>query len=208
MSKKSSIKEQILLKIEEKLLEQNFNEIRMDTIAQELRISKRTIYEIFSSKDEIYEAIIIRFNTLLENKFQKIISDIKKQTISTFDGIGEMIKLISENKKIHCSITAEAMFKFPELIIKMQKRRWKIFDEFLEIAIENNVVRQNLNKKTLHLVLHSTMNALVNPIISKEYEIDFFTAIVEIHKIIIGGILTDEARNNHSVSDFLQNYVY
>ena len=200
MSKKNSIKEQILLKIEEKLLEQSFNEIRMDTIAQELRISKRTIYEIFSSKDEIFETVIIRYTSFFENKFQKIVNDIKKQKISFFDGINEMMKLLSLNKKTSFTMTSEAMFKFPELITKIKKRRIETFSELIDVAIENNLVRSDLNKKLFYLILQSTMDALVNPKVIKEYEIDFFPAILEIHKTVIGGILTDSARKE--LSDF------
>ena len=54
-------------------VEQGIKAVRMDDIAQELSVSKRTLYEIFHDKEElIYQSIFHYFETARERRFEMI----------------------------------------------------------------------------------------------------------------------------------------
>lgn len=193
--KKESVKEQILQKMEEKLISQSFNDIRIDTIAQELRISKRTIYELFESKDKIFKNVIQRHYKYCVKIFEQIIADMKNEKISFYTGIEELMKLEIKNKAFTLSDVA---YKFPEFCTKMKQKHIEFCDALLDIAIEHKVVKANLNKKLFYLIAQSLATTILDLKVINEYELDF-PKLTEIKEIIIYGILTDEARQEKKI---------
>ena len=56
-------------------IDQHGAEFHMDDLARQLRISKRTLYEYFSSKQEIVEQAIISFFDPIYEYHQKLLDD-------------------------------------------------------------------------------------------------------------------------------------
>jgi AcrR family transcriptional regulator len=193
--KKEYVKEQILLKIEEKLLMQNFNDIRIDAIAQELRISKRTIYELFESKDDIFKNVIQRHNEYCVKIAEKTIANIKDKKITLYDGLKELSKLLQKNTVFSFS---DIVYKFHDICTEIKQKQNEFIDTFLDIAIEHNIIRASLDKKICYLIIKSLNAAVFDPKIIDEYELDF-PKLKEIHKIIFYGILSDEARKDKNL---------
>jgi AcrR family transcriptional regulator len=191
--KKEDVKEQIFQKIEEKLSKQSFNDIRIDVVAQELRISKRTIYELFESKEEILKNVVQRHHKYTVKVFEQIVSDIKNKKITFYVGVEELMKLHIKNKMFTFSDFSDIAYKFPDICNKISQEQFEFSNVLLDLAIEHNIVRANLNKKLFHLIMQSLTSMIFNPKIINEYELDF-TKLIEIKEMMFYGILTDEAR--------------
>ena len=74
MCKHMSQRELIIHHASKMFVEQGIKAVRMDDIAQELSVSKRTLYELFHDKEElIYQSICHYFQTERERRMQQIV---------------------------------------------------------------------------------------------------------------------------------------
>lgn len=90
------VKDLIINIVEEKLLKESFKNISIDSIAKELRISKRTIYEIFQSKEDILEVTVDKHIRVLIDAADKIADKISTNELSFIDGVSDLMKYISD----------------------------------------------------------------------------------------------------------------
>lgn len=68
-------KEEILLKARVLLMQPNQNEYTLDTLALELKKSKKTIYKYFQSKTELLDEVFNKHNDYLVTRFENLMSD-------------------------------------------------------------------------------------------------------------------------------------
>ena len=66
-------KEKIISFSKDKFLSEGFYKITMDEIANGLRMSKKTIYKYFISKDILVEAAVKLFQSIMQSKIDSII---------------------------------------------------------------------------------------------------------------------------------------
>ena len=183
--KKENTKEKILLKVEEKLLRRKIHSVSLDDVAKELKISKRTIYEIFYSKDEIYENIILRFHAELKKHHSKMIADIKNDEMSIFDGIEEFMKFVFRYKHLPLS---KLFDKFPKHITKIKEDTMYFLDILLDLAKKRNVIRQDFDKGNFYLILKGVLYTIVT-----QYDMDL-GRIAGMCEIICFGLLTKQTQ--------------
>ena len=137
--KKENPKEKIIQHIEEKLVRKKSYNICLATVAKELKVSKRTIYEIFESKDEIFEHIIQRFYDDVKKFQSKIITDFKNNEIEFYEGIEEFLIRIFENKHLALS---KIFDKFPKHSEKFRSDTLDFLETLIEIAKKRNIIKQ------------------------------------------------------------------
>ncbi|MCK5457664.1 MAG: helix-turn-helix transcriptional regulator, partial [Melioribacteraceae bacterium] len=68
-------KHKILLFASEKFFRDGFRKVSMDELAKEMKISKKTIYRHFASKEEIVEATVDSLQTNLKRAIDQIINN-------------------------------------------------------------------------------------------------------------------------------------
>ncbi|MDR0927007.1 MAG: TetR/AcrR family transcriptional regulator [Ignavibacteria bacterium] len=176
--------------MEEKLLVQPFDTIRIDAIAKELRISKRTIYEIFDSKDIIFQILVERFHESFVAQYEIVILKLKNHELTFSEG---MMLLVRCATRINGLKTKEIWNKLPFLANDIKLSREQMFTELLDIAIEQGIVRKDLRKNIYFMIMNTVSAAMHDPSTRNEFEItaaDF----QHLHEIIHCGILTDEGR--------------
>jgi AraC-like DNA-binding protein len=181
--KKENTKEKIIQHIEKKLVHKKSYNICMTTVAKELKMSKRTIYEIFESKDEIFENIVLRFHTNVKKVHDKIIADVKNNEISVYAGIEEFIKAVFKNRYIAHS---KIFDKFPKHSEKIKLDTHEFLNTLLEIAKKRKIIREDLNKRAFYFVLGSVVGTII-----MKYEIDL-DMIAEMNEILCYGIFVNQ----------------
>ena len=195
--KKEDVKEQILKKIEEKLLIQNLNDIRIDAIAQELRISKRTIYEIFESKESILEMALDRYQRRLMNYANLVASKIQVGEISFTDGIHDLMKHISERVKFN----NELCVILPKKAKKMNSIRKNIFMKFYDLAVAEGLVKKEINKDIYFSIVQSCAMAVTEQKLKNDNTLtdNNINSIISDYMTIINlGVLTEKGRDNYN----------
>lgn len=128
------LRERILLKAEELFWKYGIRSITMDDIAKDVGISKKTIYQQFTDKDEIvYQVTLYRLDRNRDN--------VDCSRASASDPIGEMFFASAQIRKHIADMN-------PALVIDIQRhhpRAWKLFtdyrDKYVLESIRVNLLR-------------------------------------------------------------------
>ena len=177
---KEHTKELILTTMEEKLLTHNFKSISIDSIAKELRISKRTIYEIFESKEHILEIAIDRYQQNCINYADTVALKIQKGELSFTDGICDVMKFLSEKTMF----SSELFTLLPEKAKRVDTKKKNIFMKFYDIAMEQGLVKKEISKDVYFMVIRTCILAMHNPKIKRDYNISDNQSIADFMDII------------------------
>src|ERR1700744_3172994 len=89
------VKERILTKAADLFMRYGIRTITMDEIASQLGISKKTIYQFFTAKDDIVSAVIdqeISHNKMECNHFRDSAQDAVHQIFLALESLEEMLK--------------------------------------------------------------------------------------------------------------------
>src|ERR1700733_4118922 len=89
------VKERILIKAADLFCRYGIRTITMDEIASQLGISKKTIYQFFTDKDDMVSAVIeqeIHRNELECNEFRGNAADAVQQIFLALESLEEMLK--------------------------------------------------------------------------------------------------------------------
>jgi AcrR family transcriptional regulator len=143
-------KDRILKGAEELFFKYGIKSITMDDIAKHLGISKKTIYQFYSDKNEVVEKLMTERTKLNECELREI----AKKSANVIEEVFEMMK--------HMGHMFSQMN--PNLFYDLQKYHptsWKLFKKFKEECIENMVedsvkrgieqgfVREDINTKII-----------------------------------------------------------
>ena len=121
-------KDRILKGAEELFFMYGIKSITMDDIAKHLGISKKTIYQFYSDKNEVVETLMTQRLKKNECEFQNI----AKESVNVIEEVFEMMK--------HVGVIFSQMN--PNLFYDLQKyhpKAWKLFKKFKEECIERMV---------------------------------------------------------------------
>ncbi len=166
----------------------------MDSVAQYLGISKRTIYENFSDKRSLVEAIVK--NLLQEGKRKGEM--IKSKGLDTIGELFESLKLMEEGFATHGKISNEVKRFYPEIYndvyIKHVAETFELMVVALNDGIQQGLVKEDTNTRFVVFAIMETINALMNNY-SKLNKIAGVTPVETINHIFIyffRGIATPE----------------
>jgi len=141
------VKEKILHKAGELFLTYGFKSVTMDDIANEMAISKKTIYQHFSNKTKLVESVTL-------NLFAKISEEIdclctlKRNPI---EEVYEIKKLIMEHLKGEKSSPQYQLQKYyPKIFNTLKTKQFEIMSDCVVENIERGI-EQGLYRKSLDI---------------------------------------------------------
>ena len=191
---------------EEKFFRDGFYKTTMDEIASELRMSKKTIYKFFPSKDDLVHAIAKFFMNRMKNTILPALNSDK----NAIEKLGDLIKILAKaSEKISAVRMEELKRHYPSM--------WNEIDNFRTEMMFGNITRVIDQGKKEGLfadyptniimnVLVASVRTIVNPdfIMNNNYSI--IEAARYAFKIVISGILTDKGKKefNKSFNKVLQ----
>ena len=138
------------------------SDFHMDDLARNLRISKRTLYENFSSKQEIIEQAITDFTDKIYAYHQRIVSNpamtCEAKLIAYFDVPSDNWQVLSVRK------TSDLLAKMPGTCERLQcryKKDWLVLERLLDEAQETGEF--NPFHKFLFLrILHTAADNIID----------------------------------------------
>ena len=123
---------------------------KMDEIAEEVGVSKATLYTYFKSKEDILQAIWISSNQTLD--FKKSFEGQDYQEV-----LEELYNIMSESSGIHLSFEITALSAHNENIKKINKKAYEekmeALKRYLEIQQENGLIKKDINADVLTQIL-------------------------------------------------------
>ncbi|AUB60668.1 Bacterial regulatory protein, tetR family [anaerobic digester metagenome] len=173
-----------ILKAAEKLfLSRGYDDVSMNDIAQEVELSKATIYLYFDNKEELFFAIVLRGNLILNSMIQ----DEVKKAESGIDKVSAFRKAYHEFNRdysdyiriykyfqsgrfdLDCIMDSDEiaksskdkMFKSSNVsdylykINKMRGERFSIMSDSVQIGIDDGTIRSDVNPSEAAVLLSS-----------------------------------------------------
>ena len=196
--KKESIsieKQKILEFALNKFLADGFYKTSMDDIAREIRISKKTIYKNFRSKDELVFLMVEKFTNEISSAIDEIIN-------AETDSLTKAFKLFSKMGEVALKMSdkwiADVKIHMPKL--------WEKIDEFRTkraYAVLENIIKQGQQEgviidKPAEIMIHLFVNAIrsiVNPDFLYYQKFNYKEAFNHTFEILFNGILTAQGKN-------------
>ena len=191
---------------EEKFFRDGFYKTTMDEIASELRMSKKTIYKFFPSKDDLVKAIAKFFMNRMKSKIVPALQSDK----NAIEKLGDLINILAKaSEKISAVRMEELKRHYPNI--------WNDIENFRTEMMFGNITKviDQGKKEGLFVdyptniimnVLVASVRSIVNPdfIMNNNYSI--IEAARYAFRIVISGILTDKGKKefNKSFNKVLQ----
>lgn len=181
------MKEIIMKAASDKIQLYGLRKFTMDELAAELKVSKKTIYKYFKSKDEI-----------ISEYFREIIETDKKSTIESVEKDALLIDKLNSiiysyhKYKLPSNILDEAYKFYHEEWEKVQELRnfkLKQVELILNRAREEGLIKEDIQLNMVSLILESASSTFLNYKFLSENDMSMRAAMKEIVNIILNGIL-------------------
>lgn len=187
-----SVKDRILKVAKQKFLKNGFYKVSMDSLVRELRTSKSSLYNHFSSKEELVKAVIDVLNSEINTRLHEILNDDKLSFKGKLISISEFTKNLLSN-------TSEEFLKdleinTPEIWEYYQKSRIdrinKYYRRLFEIGMNEGKIRDDIN---IDIMLAVYLNLMELPLKAEYIEfLDMKNQNIyeETTEVFLNGILT------------------
>ncbi len=162
----------------------------MDDIARRLSMSKKTIYTVFSSKEQILEAVADYIYSQIKNKEQEIIN----KDLDIVEKIHDVIIALPDNyKELDYRQLDTLKDKYPDTYYKVVNNIEANWDSTLNLisqGIEQGRIRP-VNLNILKEIISATIEHFISSPMLSEENISYGDALEEMMNIIMKGIVAD-----------------
>jgi AcrR family transcriptional regulator len=177
-------------------LSHGFRRVTMDDLAEELGISKKTLYLHFPGKIDLLEAV-------LADKFAAVESTLRKVTRAhPHDFAGTLHELLAgtqrELDEIKPPFVRDMRQKAPQMFKIVERRRAALIQRYFgNLFVEGQhagMVRKDVPAKLMIEILLAMVQAIMNPAKMEELEMMPKEGFAGILKIVLEGALTRKGR--------------
>lgn len=189
---REDLHEKILTVAMEMFYKSGIKPVRMDDIANNLSISKRTLYEVFQDKETLLLECLIRGRELQNTYMNEM--DISKSNVLEI-----VLKFYQYNiaklRRINPRFF-EDLKKYPQVMNYLRSERNKDFHvvvSYFEKGIEQGIFRKDVNMDLFIRLLNLTFDNTMESDISKNYSVNEIYSVVVI--TYLRGISTDKGLN-------------
>lgn len=190
------IRMQVIKAATEYFSEKGIKNVRMDDIASSLSISKRTLYELFSDKEELLVEVV-RNHRDEEDEYMANVASKADNVLEVIIGFYEMT--IDEFK--HTSrYFFEDIKKYPKVVEFLEARRRENINSamaFYQKGVEQGIFREDVNYRIVQEMISGQMDGLLKSLPACPLE-EIFETLVFMH---MRGISTEKGLK--IVNDFL-----
>ncbi len=175
---------------------QGFRNVTMDDLAEELGMSKKTLYAHFESKTDLVRAV-------MSAKLDEAETDLEAVTSRTGAGFAESLQELLACMQRHTSEIQPPFIRdvrrdAPELFSLVEERRavmiHKHFDRVLKAGRKAGMVRKDMPVRLIIEILVGATQAVVNPQKVTELGLTPRTAYAAVISVVLHGVLTGTGR--------------
>jgi len=185
---------------EEQILVESFNAMTrdgvraftVDSLSQDLGMSKKTIYKYFPTKEDLVEKSVALFFYVIEKKLKKLIKNEPNpalQFVKVMEFVMGHISMISIEK------LADLKMRFPAVWEKMEIFRLDRRDDFYIILSEaqsQGFVRKDVDIKIIATLYMNIINSTFQPEFFLSNNLAPSDAIQHFLKMVTGGLFTED----------------
>ncbi len=195
---KQQVKEKVVVLAAEAFMCKGIKNVKMDDIATKLSISKRTLYELYSDKEELLLEVV----KLHREKMKKYMVTIASKAENVLEIIMNFYIKTTEDFQTTNILFFEDIKKYPRVTQFLEESRKENAEStvaFYRKGVEQGIFRDDVNYDIVQEMIHGQMDALMHSETRHNYSmIEIFKTIVFIH---LRGISTEKGLK--MVDDFL-----
>lgn len=163
----------------------------MDDLAKRLGISKRTLYEHFSSKLEILESIIDLTLSEFDERSRQIIED---KTLSLQEKIRQAINVMPEHNDFYDLRILEQLKRYyPEQWERIDREihQWDELKKLLEEGMETGLLKEQ-NIDLLMKIIIDAINITLDQKFFSDHSISVKEAVESITELLLHGLVKEK----------------
>jgi AcrR family transcriptional regulator len=186
-----SARARIILGAHKHFLSHGFRGVTMDDLAEELAMSKKTLYTHFRSKLALVEAVLRNKADLVEADLARITSDTSADFLKTLHDL--LACLQRHTGEIHPPFVRDLRREAPELFQIIEKRRHDMiqrhFGSFFSRGRRLGKIRKDVPTELIIAVLLAATQGIMNPQKLEELGLSPKTGYTAIISIVLEGVL-------------------
>ncbi|HWP83123.1 MAG TPA: TetR/AcrR family transcriptional regulator [Bacteroidota bacterium] len=188
-------RERIIETARDRFFQSGISKVTVDELAEELGMSKKTVYKFFPSKDDILKGVVRFMMKFIERKVEAIVESdrpFEQKMTDLLSLIGSLMSKISLQFQKDLQRFAPGLWKEME-----DFRREHLFTKIEKMFIQakqEGVFRSDVDHALFMLVFLHSMQGIMNPKTLSENAFSPEIAFKAIFKILFEGVLTDDTR--------------
>lgn len=178
----------------DKFLKEGFYKVTMDQIAADLKISKKTIYKYFPSKENLVQETVEFMKGYISASIIKII-DSNDNAVVKVVGLVKVISDLWMNVK-------------EKMLVELERHHpkvWQGIDEFRTMMMNRNLTKlfeqgkeegliKNYPSEIIRTVFMGAVRAVVNPDFFVNSQLSLNNAVEMTFEIMLNGLLTEKGK--------------
>ncbi len=179
---------------EDKFMKEGFYKISMDSLASDLRVSKKTIYKYFPSKESLVEVISNKMMSEVSARMEEVFN-------SDLTSLGKSLALF----EIIGNVTLKLTDKWVQDVQLHTPKLWEKIDEFRTkhaIRLLTNIINQGKKEgvfvdkpsELMIMIFVSSVKSIVNPNYIYYQKFNFREAFHHTFEILFNGMLTPKGK--------------
>lgn len=196
MNNENEIQKRIIHKAEEMFQQYGYSKVTMEEIAENLGISKKTLYKHFSNKEHILKEIVNGAKCEIETYVDNLIEDKQTEFITKLQNF--MAFVVSHFSRLSNPIVQDLVKNQPEIWKEIQEFRKKnaqdCFTRLINQGIKNGIFRDDINSEVVTMLYFSAVHGMLNLETLSQLPVTADEAYKIIVRVLFEGIFTSEGR--------------
>ena len=184
-------------------LAHGFRSVTMDDLAEELGMSKKTLYASFSGKTDLLRAVLL-------DKFRSIETDLEgigsAASVNVLDSLHQLLACVQRHaEEIQPAFVRDIRREAPEMFQLVQSRRRDVIQRYFGRIFEDGrragIFRKDIPSRLMIEILLGATEAIMNPPKMAELGLTPKTGFLSIITIVLEGVLTEKGRPGERPGD-------
>jgi AcrR family transcriptional regulator len=189
-------KKRILEKSHDMFQNYGYSKVTMEEIAQNLGISKKTLYKHFTNKEHVLRELVTSVKADLEEKFEKIFTD---ETSDFIQKLQYVLEVIGESiKRMQGHLTQDLINNHPDIWKSIQEfKRQKSHAQFTKLidqGMKEGYIKADIHSQIIVLIYSAAIHEIMVPEVLAQIPLASNQVYHEIIKTLFEGILSEKGR--------------
>ena len=177
-----------------------FRGVTMDDLAEELGMSKKTLYAVFPSKIDLLRAVVLNKFGSIENDLDRVTSE---NTTDVLVALHELLACVQRHaEEIQPPFVRDIRREAPEMFELVQNRRRELiqryFGKIFDDGRKAGIIRKDIPTRLMIEILLGATESIMNPPKMAELGLTPKTGFLTIITVILGGVITEKGRSKEA----------
>ena len=189
---RQSLKARILDHAETRLLEQGFRGMRVDELARDVGISKRTLYEQFRTKEEMAQEALLRLNHKLHEGLTEILATDEDEPTKLHSIVSRICRSYARARPPFYRDLETTPF-LSELVESCQNRCFEAVEGLVRSGVANRQFRPDLDPRLVRRTLLAAVTNVSRPEVLAQDRASVDQALDGVVDLVLRGMIAESA---------------